>query len=315
MRNILKKFHGKNIAVVGDLMLDRYIFGEARRLSPEAPVPIVALQEEEVALGGAGNTAANVSALGGKVFLISACGNDEAGKILLKLLKQKKIDTEGVLRFRRPTTEKARLVAGGQTIVRMDKERDEDLESALEKMAIKFIKSKIKFLDGIVVSDYAKGFVTKNIGKTLVALSRRYRKPLVVDTKPEHFLFFKGATVLTPNKKEAESAAGIAFKNMSDLKAGGRYLQKIALADIVITLGPQGSMLFSGKKVSHLPSEAQEVFDVTGAGDTLAAALTLSLAAGAGIYRAAKTANAAAGLAVSKKGTATVSADELANRI
>ena len=315
MLNLLKKFQGKNIAVVGDLMLDRYMFGEAVRLSPEAPVPIVALQKEEVVLGGAGNTAANVSALGGKVFLISACGNDEAGKVLFKLLKQKNINTEGVLQFERSTTEKTRLVAGSQTIVRMDKERGEDLECALEKRAIKFIESKIKFLDGVVVSDYAKGFVTKKIGKTLVSLCRRHRKPLVVDTKPERFLFFKGATAFTPNKKEAESAVGAAFKNISDLKSGGRQLQKMVLADILITMGPQGCVLFSKNKVSRLPSKASEVFDVTGAGDTLAAALTLALAGGAGIYKAAKLANAAAGIAVGKKGTSAVSAGELANWI
>lgn len=315
MRNLIKKFQGKNIAVVGDLMLDRYVFGEAKKLSPEAPVPVVSFQKEEAALGGAGNTAANIAALGGKVFLVSACGNDEPAKILLRLLNQKAVAADGIFHLKMPTTEKARIIAGNQTVVRMDKEQTDGLDLKTERRVIKFLDSKIKFLDGVVVSDYSKGFVTKNIGKTLVALCRRNKKPLVVDTKPEHFLFFKGATIFTPNKKEAERAVGAAFKNMPDLKAGGRQLQKITSADILMTLGQDGCMLFFGNKISSLPSEAKEVFDVTGAGDTLAATLALALASGANFYKASKLANAAAGVVVSKKGTATVSVSELENWI
>src|SRR3989344_244716 len=311
MQDILKKFPQKTIAVIGDLILDRYILGDADRISPEAPAPVVAIQNEKTALGGAANAAANVAAMSGKAVLVGGIGNDEAGKNMLQLLRKSGVDASGVFKFNRPTTEKTRVVARSQTIVRLDREDSAYIDKNLENKILGFVASNIKNWDGLIVSDYAKGLITEKLAKGLVGLSRRHRKPIVVDTKPKHFFFFKGATVLTPNKKEAESVAGGMFKSTADLKLAGRKIQKKVAANVLVTLGANGCALFSGNRMSYLPSDASEVFDVTGAGDTLAAAMVLALAAGAKIYQATKLSNAAAGIAVGKTGTATVSLREL----
>jgi len=304
---IIDNFKGKKIGVIGDLMLDHFIWGDVERISPEAPIPIVLATRESFMPGGAGNTAANISALGGKVFVVGLVGKDSAGKTLLSEFKKRGIETGGVAEHaQKPTTQKIRIVARTQQIVRVDKEDSQCISNDTEKKLLEFIASHIKKWDGIVVSDYAKGLITKNLVETLVKLAVKYKKPIIGDIKPEHAPFFKNVTLLTPNHKEALAIAGA-----SDIKEAGKIIQKQLNCSILLTQGAEGVTLFENKKITHFPAMAREVFDVSGAGDTVAAVATLAFTAGADLEQASIIANHAAGIAVGKLGTATVKPEEL----
>jgi len=304
---IIDNFKGKKIGVIGDLMLDHFMWGDVERISPEAPIPVVLVSKESFVPGGAGNTAANIAALGGKVFIVGLVGNDSAGKTLLSEFKKLGINTGGVLLHgQKPTTQKIRIIARSQQVVRVDKEDTKYISSDSEKKLLEFIASRIKEWDGLVVSDYAKGVITENLGKALVNLSVRHNKPIICDVKPKHAPFFKNATLLSPNHKESLVIAGV-----SDMNEAGKIIQKQLNCNVLLTQGAEGVTLFENKKIKHFSAMAREVFDVSGAGDTVAAVASLSLAAGANLEQATIIANRAAGIVVGKLGTATVNPEEL----
>lgn len=303
----INNFEGKRVGIIGDLMLDHFIRGDAERISPEAPIPVVLAQQESFMPGGAGNVASNVVALGGKAFVVGLVGNDSAGKVLLSEFKKRGIGIEGVIiHATKPTTQKIRVVARNQQIVRVDKEDAKYINSDIEKKLAGFVTSNIKKWDALVVSDYEKGVITENLGKILVGLSSKYNKPIICDVKPKHAPFFKNVTLLSPNHKESLQIAKI-----SDENEAGKIIQKQLNCNVLLTQGARGMTLFENKKVKHFSSIAGEVVDVGGAGDTVVAAVTLSLAAGAKLEQASIIANCAAGISVGKPGTAVVLPFEL----
>lgn len=310
---ILERFPGKRIAVLGDLMLDSYIWGDTERISPEAPVPVVLASRESMMPGGAGNTASNVAALRGVCEMYGLVGEDQAGEELLAALELEGIGAETGWVFRRPgsTIQKMRIIARGQHMVRIDREDGTPLPRPLESAALKRLSAAFPKLDGVVVSDYAKGFVTKRIMQEVVRLASKAGKPVVVDGKPQHLAFYKGVTVFTPNTREALEAARV-----SSLERAGALLQKRLRSTILVTRGGEGMSLFSqGKKPYHIPAKPRQVFDVSGAGDTVVAVVALALAAGASEREAAELANEAGGIAVGKVGAAPVSLEELEEAI
>ncbi len=306
---VIDKFKDKKIAVIGDLILDHFIFGDVERISPEAPIPVVLFEKEIYKLGGAANTANNIQSLGAKAFLIGSIGSDNEGKIFLNEAKHSGINKEGVfvLSSKRPTTLKKRIVARGQQIVRVDREITNDIDKETEENVIRFISDNFKNWDGVIVSDYGKGFITEKIAKTIVALAQKYKKPLLGDIKPViHTSYFKNIGILTPNIHEA-----FAISQCDSVNEAGRTIQKKLNCDVLITQGSDGMTLFEDKQIKHFPAVVKEVVDIVGAGDTVAAVFCLSLVSGALMRNAAMVANFAAGIVVNKMGTATVNFDEL----
>ncbi len=296
---ILSKFENRKIMVIGDVMLDKYIEGEVFRISPEAPVPIVNIKKEYYEIGGAGNVAANISSLGGKAVLFSFIGKDEEAKILKKLLEDKKIiyylDEDDV------TTQKTRVIGKGQQLMRFDKEKtnEKTFSEDTKKILLDFAGE----ADMIIISDYAKGAVTQDLMNLLFP----FRKKIIADPKPKNKLLYKEIFLIKSNEKETKAMSGL-----EDIKEAGKILKSELHSNILITRGEKGMMLFSDK-IIEIPTYAKEVFDVIGAGDTVIAALSLSLASGSSIDEAAVLANHTAGIAVSKKGTYAVSLKELEN--
>jgi D-beta-D-heptose 7-phosphate kinase/D-beta-D-heptose 1-phosphate adenosyltransferase len=308
---VVDNFKGKKICVVGDIMLDHFIWGDVERISPEAPVPVVFVNKETFIPGGAANTASNIAALGGEVFIVGLIGPDEAGKQLISELKKRKINTDGLLAVKdRITIQKTRVVARNQQVVRVDREICSDINNLQENKEINFISSRIKDWDSLVISDYNKGFVTKRLAEELIKLANRHKKPIIADTKPCHLSYFKDITVLLPNRKEAIEMAGT-----DDIKKAGKIIQKKLNCSVLIKQGAEGMALFEDKKVSYLAVKAKEVFDVVGAGDTVAAVISLSLPSGASLEESATIANHAAGIAVGKIGTAVVYPEELKKKL
>lgn len=306
MKKLFSKFDKTGILVIGDLMVDRYIWGKVKRISPEAPVPVVEVTEENLLLGGAANVAHNVLSLGGKVFITGTTGIDETGKVLINKLNETGFNTDGiVLDEKRPTTVKTRVIAHSQQVVRFDREEKTDISSSTLSMIIEYVKSCLPRIKGIIVSDYCKGLITKKLIKTLLKLAGP-RIFLSVDPKIGHFDYYKGVDLLTPNINEASFASGIDITDEKTLVSAGNILmKKLQCNSLIITRGDEGMTLFEkGRKISHIPTCAQEVYDVSGAGDTVIAALTLCRAAGAPLKDSAIIANHAAGVVVGKVGTA-----------
>jgi len=307
---IVNNFKGKKIGVIGDLMLDQFVWGDVERISPEAPIPVVLINKETYALGGAANTANNVVASGGNVFLVGIIGEDVAGKKLFHRLQMNNINTKGVVVLPdKPTTQKTRIIAGTQQIVRVDKEKTNYLNKQVEQKVINFINSYLKEWDALVITDYGKGFITESLISKVKELTQKYYRPIIGDIKPAaHIPYFKNITLLTPNQKEASEISGT-----KDVTIMGKIIQKQLKCNVLITRGADGMTLFENNKNIHFPTKAKEVFDVVGAGDTIAALISLSLASGANLKEAAVIANHAAGIVVGKIGTATVSPEELIN--
>ena len=312
MKKTIEKFKGKKIGVIGDLMVDHYMQGDVERISQEAPTPILALREETYVLGGAANVAANIAALGGYPHIIGTRGDDMPGKILLKELKKKGILSDGILRdAAKPTVEKIRVISLQHQMLRIDREDKTSISSMLQKKILEEVSAHITEWDALIISDYAKGMLTPVLIRMIISLSRRHKKPLIADTKPDNFSFFKNVAVITPNKKEAEEIAGKKIVTEKDAGYVGRVLQKKIHSAVLITRGMEGATLFEAKAIRHFSARDVEIADVTGAGDTLLAALALGIAAGASLRDACFIANFAAGLVVEKRHTATVSYDEL----
>ena len=318
LKKIISNFKKARILVIGDLILDEFIWGTVSRISPEAPVPVVWAKRESFMPGGACNVANNIVALGAKAYIAGTIGDDEHGAILKGEIESKGIDTSTILADpNRQTTLKMRVVAHHQQVVRIDKETVEPLkEEIVLKMAGR-VKNLIKDVDAVIIEDYGKGVITPRLLKAVVPLAKRMNKVVAVDPKEEHFSYYKGVNLITPNTQEAERASGVEIKDEGSLfRAGEKILKRMACGIVLVTLGENGMCIFKrGSRPKHIPTIAQEVFDVSGAGDTVIAVYTLSLISGADPTQAAHIANCAAGIVVGKVGTATVSPEELIEKI
>ncbi|MGQ9569919.1 MAG: D-glycero-beta-D-manno-heptose-7-phosphate kinase [Thermodesulfovibrionales bacterium] len=309
---ILKEFKKKKILIIGDLILDRYIWGKVNRISPEAPVPIVEVTKEDFLLGGASNVANNIAALGGSPTIVGVIGNDRAGEVMVNLIAEKRMTCEGIFRCSRPTTVKTRVIAHNQQIVRFDKEDKNKIEGKVLKDTIGYIRAVLPKHDAVIISDYKKGVVSHELIKEVLKCSKNHKVFVSVDPKVGHFHLYKNVSLITPNINEASIASGIVIEDEKSLILSGKRLLKKLLCDVVlITRGEQGMTLFEENKVAHIPTIARDVYDVTGAGDTVIAAFTIAYASGANMEEAAIIANHAAGIVVGKIGTAVATPDEI----
>ena len=300
--------------VVGDLMLDEYLWGKAERISPEAPVQVVDVLREELRLGGAGNVVNNLVALGAQVAVCSVIGDDQNGWSLLKEFGRRDVSSDAIfLDPGRRTSRKTRVVAANQQIVRIDRESREALPAAFEKQICDWVAAHIREFQVIVLSDYSKGVLTPAVIAAIVSLAAETGIPVLVDPKGNDYIRYCGATLLTPNRKEAEAASGIAIRDADSLtRAANAIMDTAGLRHLLITRSEEGMSLFSkGEDAVHIPTVAREVFDVSGAGDTVLAALAVGIASGCGMVEAARLANVAAGIAVGKLGTSIVTPQEI----
>ena len=314
LRQYLQRFPQASLLVIGDLILDHYVMGRVSRISPEAPVPVVHVESETLRLGGAANVFNNILALGGKADLCGVIGADESGRLLLKELGKSRSGRGGVIiDHDRPTTRKSRVIAHNQQIVRYDMEGRQELKGTLQKRLLRYVESRIRELSCIVVSDYAKGVVSAALMTELTRMAALRKIPIIVDPKVEHFSYYKGVTVMTPNHLEATQAAGLHGDDDQTInQAGALIRQRLGCQSVLITRGEKGMSLYEGEGTSwHLPTQARQVYDVTGAGDTVIGTLALALATGANMREAATLANHAAGIVVGMVGTATVSPKQL----
>ena len=312
-RDLIERFARLKVCVVGDVMLDRFVVGRVTRISPEAPVPVVRFEREYSRLGGAANVAHNLAALGAQVSLVGVIGQDDAASRLRALLGNGRIAAEGLVTDgSRPTVEKVRIVTDrNQQVARIDYERDSDIDAEIEGQLVERIDAAARGADALLVSDYLKGTITRQVVAALLRF-KSAASPLVVDPKIPHIDCYGGATLVTPNHHEAEAATHRRIRSDDDARAAGREFRERARCEsALVTLGEQGMWLSSPDAEGGIPAAAREVSDVTGAGDTVIATLTLALASGASLTQAARIANAAAGIVVGKFGPATVSIEEL----
>ena len=314
----IAKWRGSRVFVLGDVMLDRYVYGHVERISPEAPIPVLHHQSEKAMLGGAANVARNVIALGGEALLVGALGDDSDGDLVAgPLIAGDRIDGRFVRVPGHPTTTKVRYVSGGQQIMRLDMERRFHIGAQEVEAICGWLLDAADSVSAVVLSDYAKGVVAPALIRRVVDIARARRIPVVVDPKSRDVARYAGATVLTPNAAEAALIAGVEPVDDAHAETAARILHERANVEaIVLTRGAQGMTVYDPGEpdaaFAHVPTAAPEVFDVSGAGDTVVAALALALACGASVTTAARIGNAAAGIAVGKRGTAVVHARELA---
>ena len=315
----VSRFKDANILVVGDIIMDHFIWGSVNRISPEAPVPVVNVTRENLLLGGSANVLNNIYALGGKATLCGVIGSDETGDQLLRLLDGLSSPLDGIIRTAdRPTIIKTRIIAQHQQVVRFDREKIGEFNSETLERIIGFIAKHLNEFDAIIVSDYNKGMISQALMDRLRTLLPPERKiPVVVDPKPGRPERFKGVTIITPNNNEAEQMSGIAITDSESLLAAAQKMQAMLDSDaILITRGEAGMALYENHRpMFTIPTVAKEVFDVTGAGDTVIAVLTLGVACGLSLPEASTLANFAAGIVVGKLGTGTASTEELLGAI
>lgn len=316
--NLADQLLGKRVLIVGDVMLDEYVWGKARRISPEAPVPVVEVLRHSYTPGGAGNVAVNVASLGGVAILCGVVGDDLASEHLRQALTACGVGDEGLLTVSgRPTTHKSRVVANSQQIVRVDTEHNTPLSHQDQVVLLETIKTFLPQVDVCLLSDYAKGMISPYVAQELIVAARQAGKPVLVDPKNPDFSRYRGATVVTPNALEAAQASRCDINTTADLLVAARALLPVLDGSaLLITQGDAGMSLFQpGVEPVHIPTVAQQVYDVTGAGDTAIAMLALALSAGAGLSDAAHLSNVAAGIVVGKAGTASVTLPELMGHI
>lgn len=305
---------GAEVSVIGDLMLDRYIWGQVDRISPEAPVPVVSVEETNVRLGGAANVAWNMASIGCGVRLCGVVGSDAAGRELKKLIEGKNLSADAIVTAgSRVTTEKIRIVAHNQQVVRADFEANEEIGGRNLTRLESSVRRAITGSGAVVVSDYGKGVVSASVMDLVRETAARECVPILVDPKEGHFSLYRGAYMVTPNMKEAGGFYNRRIRTERELDEVGRsLLADLEAEEVLVTRGEEGMTLFSrGKKPRHFPTRASEVYDVTGAGDTVISLLAAALAAGASIYQAIELANAAAGIVIRELGTAVVSSQEI----
>jgi D-beta-D-heptose 7-phosphate kinase/D-beta-D-heptose 1-phosphate adenosyltransferase len=310
---LIEKFKKVRILVIGDLIMDHFIWGKVRRISPEAPVPVVEVTSESIVLGGSANVVNNIHSLGGRAAITGVIGNDNDGRRLVDMLKAKGIESEGIIKdARRPTTIKTRIIAHSQQMVRFDREKKDRIEPDTTAKVLSYIKKAVKTADLVVISDYAKGLISQQLVEETNAACQKLGKPVAVDPKVEHFDYYKGVTIVTPNNLEASQASGVDILDDETLHRAGEVLfNRLGCQALLITRGENGMSLFETASETHIPTVAKEVFDVSGAGDTVIGTLALALASGASFREAAVLANFAAGVVVGKVGTATLSPEEL----
>lgn len=312
--SIINNFAGKKILVVGDVMLDEYLFGTTTRISPEAPIPIVEVKTTRSVAGGAANAAVNVRALGDETILAGVIGDDRAGKKLLTILRRHRVNTKGIVIDReRPTTVKTRIVSQGQQIVRVDTEERKGIAPRIEETLGRFIARQMKGTDVVLLSDYAKGVLTHSLVQRIITGAKKYKKPLIVDPKTDDFGKYRGATIVTPNIKEAEYALKQSIKDIQMLgTVMGRIIARHHFEAMLITLSEQGMCLTDRNgRFIKLAAPQTKVVDISGAGDTAIASFSLSLAAGGNYEEAMYISSFASGIVIGKYGTETVSRNEL----
>lgn len=316
---IVDRFSKAKVLVVGDIIVDHFVWGKVTRLSPEAPVPIVEVTKENFIPGGGGNVAFNITALKGQSFLCGVVGNDALGDQLRGQLKNLGVNTDGIFVEQGiPTIQKTRIIANVQQVVRIDREDKQIKNRKTMEQVLAYLEETIPVVDAVLISDYGKGVINVTVPSQVIQLARKYKKIVTVDPKIEHFLKYKKVTCITPNHLEA--AQGIHYpvpKTQEETELlGEKIIKKLRCDSLLITQGEKGMTLFRhGLKSVHISTMAREVFDVTGAGDTVIATLTLALAAGADLYEAAVLANYAAGIVVGRIGTATCTPEELKNSL
>jgi D-beta-D-heptose 7-phosphate kinase/D-beta-D-heptose 1-phosphate adenosyltransferase len=310
----LAKFGKCKLLVIGDLMIDEYLWGGVERISAEAPVQIVSVTHEEDNLGGSGNVVSNLVALGAQVSAAGVVGTGADGNLVLEKFKKLGVDTRGVIQDPgRPTTRKTRVIAGHQHVLRIDRETKKDISPPVLKALVQRSNEIIPEVDVVLVSDYGKGVITKSLLKQLIATAKAHGKVIIADPKGLDFTKYSGVNILTPNKKEAGLAQGIEIIDESTLlEVGAGILEKTGIDKVLITLGKDGMVLIENDKPPYkIKAEARQVYDVSGAGDTVIASVGLGLASGLPLEEAVTLANTAAGLVVGKVGTATITQTEL----
>ncbi|NLT67164.1 MAG: D-glycero-beta-D-manno-heptose-7-phosphate kinase [Acidobacteria bacterium] len=311
-------FRNKRILVLGDMMLDRFVWGAVSRISPEAPVPVVEIKTETTCLGGAANVAANISSLGGIPVPLGIVGGDSEGSRLREEFRALGSPLSGLLVDRnRPTSIKTRIIAHHQQVCRTDREDRSPVSPEVQSKIVEKFRAALSSADAVIVSDYAKGLISPALLRRTLPLAEGAGKAVCVDPKMKDLSVYRPATVITPNMAEAERASGISISGTGDLiRAGKRILSATGIEHVLVTRGEEGMTLFgNSSKVVHIPTVAREVYDVTGAGDTVISTLALSLVAGLSILESAILSNIAAGIVVGKLGTASVSPDELISAI
>ena len=312
LRDLLGRMRGRRIAVVGDAILDRYLIGDSERLSPEAPVPVVTVSERRASPGGAANVAANLAALGAVPLLVGVVGDDFDGALLRQVARDAGFGADGLLSInRRPTTVKTRVIARGQQVVRIDEEDAGALEPADAGRLLGAARAAIEHADAVILEDYNKGVLTPATIPELIAAARARRIPVVVDPRYHHFFAYAGATVFKPNRRELATALGPGV-DLGSAVALHHAVARLGVEHLLLTLGGEGMVLVGADgRSDRIPARAREVFDVSGAGDTVAAWCAAALGAGASVLEASMVANLAAGVEVGKAGVATVAPEEV----
>lgn len=309
-----RNFRNKRIAIIGDMMLDIYFRGDVKRISPEAPVPVLEVENEIFRFGGAANCALNILKLGGIPEPIGVIGYDNYGSIFNSLLQEMDITNDGIIvDDERPTTAKTRVIAGSQHVVRIDKESKNLISKKIQEKIFQHLTKIIDNLDGIILQDYNKGVLTESLIRRIISLANKEKILITVDPKFRNFFSYKNVTVFKPNRKEAEDALAMKIKTDEEIsKAGNLLLKKLNAKNILLTLGEGGIAVFEkGKNERRMPTKARKVADVSGAGDTVISTLTIALAAGADILEASYLANYAGGLVCEEVGIVPIEADYL----
>jgi rfaE bifunctional protein kinase chain/domain len=314
LRELKNNFKGLKIAIIGDMMLDCYFRGDVKRISPEAPVPVVEVENEFFRFGGAANVALNVLKLGGNPVPIGVIGSDNDGKIFKSLLSEANMISEGIfIDDSRPTTAKTRVIADSQHVVRIDKESKQNIKGKIEEKIFDYLSGKIDQVNGIILQDYNKGVLTPKLIEKIIKLANKKNVLITVDPKFNNFFEFKNVTVFKPNRKEAEDVMVIKIKNSQDITyAGQKILEKLDAKNVLLTLGAEGIAVFEkDKPEKRMPTKARTVADVSGAGDTVISTLTMALAANADIIEASYLSNYAAGIVCEEVGIVPIELDKL----
>ncbi|MEX2668142.1 D-glycero-beta-D-manno-heptose-7-phosphate kinase [Candidatus Uabimicrobium amorphum] len=312
IHDIVSKFRNTNILLIGDIILDHYAFGSVDRISPESPIQILDVSRDEYRLGGASNVANNMVALGATVTISGVIGNDENGNMLRKALREQNINDALFVDNDRPTTVKTRMIAQGQHLLRVDREKKDFLSAQLNAKMEQYVVDNIDKYDVVVISDYAKGVLSAQLCQKIIDIARKNDKPTLIGPKGDDWSLYKNATLISANRKETQIIVGFPLNSMEDVKKAGQHLlEKLGIKVAVITLGPQGIFVATQEQQIHIKADAQEVFDVTGAGDTVLSLLSLCTAVQCSWKRAISLANIAAGIVVGKVGASTVTPEDL----
>ena len=318
MNNIINKFNGTNILAIGDLMIDQYLYGTVTRISPEAPVPIVNIDKEVCELGGAANAVNNINSLGGLVEAVGVIGKEDSGRVLLNLLKEINVNTDGIiLSDERPTTVKTRVIGNGSQILRLDKETRKTIGTETSNEIIEHIRNRIKTYDAILISDYDKGLITPYLLSKLIPLANSHDIPIVVNSKIENLTHYKNVAIIISDLDKVSQVVGIKPINETSIRNIGQWmLTHLDCKGVLITRGKKGMSVFEKEgKVKHLSTDSKEVSDITGVEDAITGVMALAVANGSGVIEAAVIANAAATIVLGKAGTYTLSKEELLRQI